>query len=97
MRLKESDRGVVMAEELARLGAKVEVGEREITVHPSELFAPRECLSGHNDHRIVMALSVLLVRYGGEIEGAEAVAKSMPDFFEILETVGVHVNRYDIG
>ena len=97
LRLKESDRGVVMAEELARLGAKVEVGEREITVHPSELFAPRECLSGHNDHRIVMALSVLLVRYGGEIEGAEAVAKSMPDFFEILETVGVHVNRYDIG
>ena len=97
LRLKESDRGVVMAEELSKLGAKIEVGEQEIIVHPSTLSAPREIISGHNDHRIVMALSTLLVRYGGEIEGAEAVAKSMPDFFELLETTGVNLNRYDIG
>jgi 3-phosphoshikimate 1-carboxyvinyltransferase len=36
-----------------------------------------------------MALSILLTRYGGEIDGAEAVAKSLPDFFERLQALGI--------
>ena len=78
-----------MAEELAKLGASVVVEEDRVLVKPSTLHAPQECLDGHNDHRIVMALSVLLTRLGGTINGAEAVAKSMPDFFERLELLGV--------
>ena len=83
LRMKESDRGWAMAEELAKFGVCVEVQENRIAVSGG-LRAPAETLSGHNDHRIVMALSVLCARTGGTIEGAEAVRKSFPDFFERL-------------
>lgn len=89
LRIKESDRGAVMAEELAKFGIHCEILENKITVHPAKLTRPQESLFGHNDHRIVMALSVLLTLCGGEIDGAEAVAKSMPDFFEKLADLGI--------
>ena len=89
--VKESDRGAAMAEELGKLGCKVLLGEDEITVPPALLHAPSVPLSGHNDHRIVMALSTLLSRLGGTIEGAEAVNKSLPEYFELLKTLGCKV------
>lgn len=42
-------------------------------------------LCGHSDHRIVMALSVLAAVFGAEIDGAEAVNKSYPDFFRVIK------------
>ena len=77
-----------MAAELRKLGVPVTVGDNEITVTaPDVLKAPTEPLCGHNDHRIVMALSVILSLVGGEIDGCEAVNKSFPDFFEILSSL----------
>jgi 3-phosphoshikimate 1-carboxyvinyltransferase len=40
-----------------------------------------------------MSLSILCTRFGGAIEGAEAVAKSMPDFFEKLDSLGVQITK----
>ena len=85
LKIKESDRGAAMAEELNKLGVKVDLNDNEITVHaPDVLTPPVTALNGHNDHRIVMACAVILTLVGGEIEGAEAVSKSFPDFFDIL-------------
>jgi 3-phosphoshikimate 1-carboxyvinyltransferase len=39
-----------------------------------------------------MALSVILTLVGGEIEGAEAVSKSYPDFFSVIKELGIKVN-----
>ncbi len=89
LRIKESDRAAVMAEELAKFGADVRVHENEVEVVRRDLHTPREILSGHNDHRIVMSLAVLATVYGGEIEGAEACKKSYPDFFEDLKKIGI--------
>ena len=89
LRIKESDRAAVMATELAKFGATVSVNEDSVVVYPSDFHAPTEVLYGHNDHRIVMALAVLCTLTGGTIEGAEAVAKSFPDFFDKLETLGI--------
>ena len=91
LRIKESDRVSSMKEELEKLNASIEVGEDFVKIKPSHLQPPKESLYGHNDHRIVMALAVLLVKYGGAIEGAEAVRKSMPDFFETLENLKVKI------
>lgn len=90
LRIKESDRGWAMYEELQKFGVPVSVGENEISVGCG-LRAPSEPLSGHNDHRIVMALAVLCARVGGTIEGAEAVSKSFPDFFERLKDLGIEM------
>lgn len=88
LKIKESDRGEAMATELRKLGVTVTVGDNEITVTaPDSLTTPKEPLCGHNDHRIVMASAVILSLVGGEIDGCEAVSKSFPDFFEILDTL----------
>lgn len=93
LRLKESDRGAAMAEELAKCGVTVTVEDDRITVAGGGATPPAVPLSGHNDHRIVMALAVLLTRLGGEIRGAEAVAKSYPAFFEDLATLGIETEK----
>lgn len=93
LRLKESDRGLAMQEELGKLGAAVKVLNNAILVEPGELRADT-VLDGHNDHRIVMALAVILSAVGGSITGAEAVGKSLPDFWERFKQLGIGV-RYD--
>ena len=91
LRIKESDRADAMRQELQKLGIGVEVGENEVIVHGGTLRQPTEVLSAHGDHRIVMALSVLLTVTGGVIDGAQAVNKSFPDFFEKLQSLGSEV------
>ena len=91
LRIKESDRGTAMEQELRKLGAKCVIEEDQIEVFPG-LHAPTEPIIGHNDHRIVMAMSVLLTRVGGVIRGAEAVNKSFPDFFEQLRKLKIEVH-----
>lgn len=97
LRLKESDRITAMKEELEKLGARIEVIDGidggTVIIHSAELHAPTLPLSSHNDHRIAMSLSILCTRFGGVIEGAEAVAKSMPDFFDRLESLGVQITK----
>lgn len=95
LRLKESDRGVVMAAELRKFGARIQLAEEEITVLPSVLHSPTEEIDGHNDHRIVMAAATLLTRYGGVIRGYEAVKKSYPDYFTTLKSLGCEVIYYE--
>ena len=89
LKIKESDRGAAMAEELLKFGCKIQVLENEIIVPKSELYSPKVPLSSHNDHRIVMSLSILASVYGGEIYGAEAVNKSFPDYFQKLNSIGI--------
>lgn len=91
LRVKESDRANVMAEELKKFGANVKVYENSVEIEITQLKPPIVPLCGHNDHRIVMALSVLAAVFGAEIDGAEAVNKSYPDFFRVIKKAGVNV------
>lgn len=91
LRVKESDRANVMAEELKKFGANVKVYENSVEIEKTQLKPPIVPLCGHNDHRIVMALSVLAAVFGAEIDGAEAINKSYPDFFRVIKKAGVNV------
>ncbi len=93
LKIKESDRACAMAEELKKFGTSVSVYEDTVVIYPASFHKPTEILSGHNDHRIVMALSVLLTLTGGEISGAEAVSKSYPAFFSDLKTLGIEAEE----
>ncbi|MBE6968809.1 MAG: 3-phosphoshikimate 1-carboxyvinyltransferase [Ruminococcaceae bacterium] len=93
LRIKESDRAEAMAAELRKFGADISVGEDEVWIRPADLRAPAETLCGHNDHRIVMALSLLLTKYGGSIAEAEAVRKSYPGFFDDIRKLGIEVEQ----
>jgi len=95
LKIKESDRAAVMAEELEKFGASVTIYEDKVVVYPKEFKKPVEVLNGHNDHRIVMSMAILLTLVGGEIDGAEAVKKSYPAFFDDLRSLGIEVEEYD--
>lgn len=95
LKIKESDRGEAMAEELRKFGVSVTVHEDSIVVYPLQFHAPKEILNGHNDHRIVMSLSTLLAFTGGAIEGAEAVRKSLPEYFDLMESIGAVITKED--
>lgn len=92
LKIKESDRAEAMKSELLKLGASVTVEENRVIVGKTELHSPTELLCGHNDHRIVMSLAVLATKYGGKIDDATAVRKSMPDFWDKLCSVGAKVS-----
>ena len=93
LKIKESDRAKAMADELKKFGASVSVYDDSVVIFPTDFHAPSEPLSGHNDHRIVMSLAVLLTLTGGEIDGAEAIAKSYPDFFDHLRVLGINAEE----
>ena len=61
------------------------------------LHAPTAPLDGHNDHRVVMALSILALAGGfeAEIQGAQAVEKSWPSFFEDIRKLNGKVGCID--
>ena len=92
LRIKESDRIAAMEEELRKFGGKLKSDETTVTIQGSALALPG-LLHGHNDHRVVMALSVaaLAAGYTARISGAQAVAKSWPGFFAVLQQLGAGI------
>ncbi len=91
LKIKESDRAQAMAEELRKFGLCLDIQENEVIVPPGGLQKPKEILCGHNDHRIVMALAVLATLTGATITDGEAVEKSFPNFFQILQDLGLEI------
>lgn len=89
LRIKESDRIGAMREELAKCGAELTDLGDSVIIGSGTLHAPTTALMGHGDHRIVMALAVLATRTGGDMDGAEAVRKSYPSFWEDLAALGI--------
>ncbi|MBR6525806.1 MAG: 3-phosphoshikimate 1-carboxyvinyltransferase [Clostridia bacterium] len=93
LRIKESDRANAMKQELEKCGGRVTVEEGRVAVEKAPLHAPDMPIDSHHDHRIVMAMSVLLTVLGGSIRDAECVEKSYPRFFEDLEKLHVVLSR----
>ena len=93
LRLKESDRIEAMQTELRKMGARIEVDGDTVHIQGVALHAPNAPLSGHNDHRIVMALAVAAIASGlpALLCGAEAVDKSWPAFWSVLRGLGAKV------
>jgi 3-phosphoshikimate 1-carboxyvinyltransferase len=88
LHVKESDRIAAMAEGLTAMGADITAMDDGWTIRgPSRLEGAR--VQSHGDHRVAMALAVAGLLAGGatEIEGAECVAISYPDFFDQLESL----------
>lgn len=95
LRMKESDRIDAMTIELRKFGVTSRMDAETVEILPCVLTTPREELCAHNDHRIVMALSLLCSITGGTIVGAEAVAKSYPDYFKVIQSLGIEMSFYD--
>jgi 3-phosphoshikimate 1-carboxyvinyltransferase len=88
LRLKETDRIAATVENLRAMGVEVEEHEDGLTIHRRTPLSGAR-LNSHGDHRIAMAFSVaaLLAESDSEIEGADCVSVSFPEFYRLLESV----------
>jgi 3-phosphoshikimate 1-carboxyvinyltransferase len=90
---KESDRGLTLQEEFAKMGLTVELNGDTMQVHGGKGLKGAHVHSRH-DHRIAMACAVAALRATGPtiIEEAEAIDKSFPDFYTKLAQLGIQVS-----
>lgn len=90
LRVKETDRIASVAENLRRMGVKIETREDGFFIPGGQSFSAAE-LDSFGDHRIAMAFSVAALVASGpcRIENAEAAAVSFPEFFDILNSLRV--------
>jgi 3-phosphoshikimate 1-carboxyvinyltransferase len=88
LRVKESDRIALTVKNLRAMGAEVTEFEDGLDVPGGQTLHGATIDSG-GDHRIAMAFSVAALRAEGEtlIQGAESVAISFPEFFNLLDLV----------
>lgn len=88
-RVKESDRIAACAENLERLGIRVEQGRDWIRIHPGR---PRPAtLPTYEDHRIAMAFALIGTHVPVTLERPSVVSKTCPEFFELWRASGARV------
>jgi len=86
---KESNRGLTLQEEFAKMGLDIVLNGDTMEVHGGGAIKGAAVHSRH-DHRIAMACAVAALKASGEttIEDAQAVNKSYPDFYKHIQQLG---------
>jgi len=92
-RVKETDRIAAMATELRKLGATVEEGPDYLKITPphASRLTPHASIDTYDDHRMAMCFS--LVALGGvavRINDPRCVAKTFPEYFDVLASISGH-------
>ena len=97
LRIKESDRIKAMETELKKLGCSISSTFGTVTITGPVKLQGNVTLHGHNDHRIVMALSILatIADEPITIDDAQAISKSYPGFFKDLASCGIFIEFAD--
>jgi 3-phosphoshikimate 1-carboxyvinyltransferase len=90
---KESDRGLTLQTEFAKLGIRIELDLDRMLIYGGTGIRGAEVFSQH-DHRIAMACGVAALCADGPISimDAEAINKSYTDFFIHLQHLGAKVH-----
>ena len=90
---KESDRGLTLQTEFAKMGVQIDLVGDEMLIHGGALIQSATVFS-QQDHRIAMACGVAALVANGPIEitEAEAINKSYTDFFTHLQELGAKVD-----
>ncbi|MFZ9648868.1 MAG: bifunctional 3-phosphoshikimate 1-carboxyvinyltransferase/cytidylate kinase [Fluviibacter sp.] len=83
-RVKETDRIDAMANELRKLGGKVETTADTLTVYPPASLDELHCaeIETYDDHRIAMCFSLMTLATPLRILDPGCTAKTFPDYFE---------------
>lgn len=90
-RVKETDRIAAMAAELRKLGATVEEGADYLRITPPAQLAPGAVIDTYDDHRMAMCFSLAaLGGVGVRINDPRCVAKTFPEYFEVLAGISEH-------
>ncbi len=94
-RLKETDRIAVMHEELTKMGVECKELDDGLIIQGRGAAGLKasQTLSGHDDHRIVMALSIAAMAAEGRslISTAEAMSVTFPEYVDFMRSLGAEI------
>ena len=99
LKIKESNRIEDLIQELSKIGVKSQILDDDDTVVINKTDIKKYqniTFDSHNDHRLVMALSLVLSMTGGKVLNANAVNKSYPRFFDDLKYLGLDLEKENI-
>jgi 3-phosphoshikimate 1-carboxyvinyltransferase len=93
---KESNRSFSLQQEFKKLGITITI-ENDVMVIEGGTGINAATVNSHHDHRIAMACGVAALKAGGDvvIEGAEAVNKSYPLFWQHMKSLGAVLSLKD--
>ena len=92
-RVKETDRMAAVSTELKKLGARTEVGEAHLTVHPPRRLRGAT-IATYDDHRMAMAFSLAACGPAPvTILDPGCVAKTFPTYFDVLASLTAGESR----
>lgn len=94
LRLKESDRVQAIVKMLSAFGVHATADENTLTVFPGKFSSCT--VDTFNDHRIAMSAAIAATVADGQVQinGAECVAKSYPNFWDEYSRLGGTYEQY---
>ncbi len=89
---KESNRAETLKEIFGKMGIEILLLKDEMHIIGGKIKS--EVVSSHHDHRIAMAAAIAGLRASGpiEIENAESINKSYPQFYNDLKKLSIDIN-----
>jgi 3-phosphoshikimate 1-carboxyvinyltransferase len=92
LKIKETNRLQALQNELTKLGATVTITDDSLNLLPAEKIQSAVTIQTYNDHRMALAFAPLALKVPLIIADAEVVAKSYPDYWNDLKSIGFRVN-----
>jgi 3-phosphoshikimate 1-carboxyvinyltransferase len=92
LKIKETDRLEALQNELSKLGASISITNDSLQIEPSKSINSNRNIATYNDHRMAMAFTPLALKTNINIENAEVVSKSYPNFWSDLKKVGFEIS-----
>ena len=91
LKIKETDRLEALQIELSKLGAAISVTNDSLQIESSMVIYPNQTIATYNDHRMAMAFAPLALKTQINIQNAEVVSKSYPNFWDDLKVLGFEI------
>ena len=88
LKIKETDRLQALKNELEKLGASVTITDESLILEPASTIKEDVTIKTYQDHRMAMAFAPLALKTSINIEDAEVVSKSYPNFWEDMKALG---------
>ncbi len=92
LKIKETDRLEALQNELSKLGASISITDDSLQIEPTNSINSNQNIATYNDHRMAMAFAPLALKTNINIENAEVVSKSYPNFWSDLKKVGFEIS-----
>ncbi|MGB3344862.1 MAG: 3-phosphoshikimate 1-carboxyvinyltransferase [Aequorivita sp.] len=89
LKIKETNRLLALKTELEKLGATVHIDDNSLQLKKSSRILSNKTIETYQDHRMAMAFAPLALKVDINIDQAEVVSKSYPNFWNDLKNVGV--------